>query len=175
MWSGDEGEWSRDPLPKMLVESIFRCERDQVSPAKHADMERHTQTRLAHQAAFGLCAVQQAQLISSVVVAGGGACVEGTMERLKLEVETQLAGQSQVSPHSHTGRAYRGTDLRCHESVDMLPSYLEPSCLMWCGVFVCPCESGHVESPQGVAASAVGAQDLCVAGRVHRGVTGVVP
>lgn len=58
----------------------------------------------------GLCAVQQAQLISSVVVAGGGACVEGTMERLKLEVETQLAGQSQVKAHSQAG--HRGADFR---------------------------------------------------------------
>jgi hypothetical protein len=74
----------------------------------------------------GLCAVQQAQLISSVVVAGGGACVEGTMERLKLEVETQLAGQSQVKAHSQAG--HRGAECGRHESGNMLPSHLRSSC-----------------------------------------------
>ena len=28
---GVESEWSPDPLPKMVAESIFRCEREQVS------------------------------------------------------------------------------------------------------------------------------------------------
>ncbi len=59
-------EWSRESLPKMVAEAVFRCEKD-----------------------------QQAQLINSVVLAGGGSCVEGTMERLKVEVETAIYGQAQ--------------------------------------------------------------------------------
>jgi len=31
-----------------------------------------------------------------VVVVGGGSCLEGTMDRLKVEIETALYGQAQV-------------------------------------------------------------------------------
>lgn len=100
---GDEAEWSRESVPKMLLESVFRCERDQVPPTTHCPAASLLRTGSAFVPGASLMvlpflpwSVQQAQLISSVVVAGGGACVEGTMERLKLEVETALAGQSQV-------------------------------------------------------------------------------
>ena len=62
----EEGGWSREGLPKMAAEAVLRCEREQQSP-----------------------------LLNSIVLAGGGACVEGTMERLKMEVETAIYGVGQ--------------------------------------------------------------------------------
>jgi len=50
----------------MAAEAVLRCEREQQSP-----------------------------LLNSIVLAGGGACVEGTMERLKMEVETAIYGVGQ--------------------------------------------------------------------------------
>lgn len=38
---------------------------------------------------------QQLALIGNVILAGGGACVEGTAERLKVETETVLYGPGQ--------------------------------------------------------------------------------
>lgn len=63
---GKEEDWSREALPKMVADAVLKCERDQLSP-----------------------------LLNSIVLAGGGACVEGTMERLKSEVETAIYGEGQ--------------------------------------------------------------------------------
>ena len=41
-------------------------------------------------------AMQQLQLVNNVVLAGGGSCIEGTLDRLKVEFETAIYGQGQV-------------------------------------------------------------------------------
>lgn len=62
-----EGGWSRESLPRMAATAVRRCEKEQQSP-----------------------------LLSSVVLAGGGACLEGTMERLKVELENAMYGPGQA-------------------------------------------------------------------------------
>ncbi|GMH82777.1 hypothetical protein TrVE_jg6760 [Triparma verrucosa] len=54
-----------DPLQNLICDSVFKCERD-----------------------------QQAALLSTVILAGGGSCVEGIQERTRLEVENII--------HTHT-------------------------------------------------------------------------
>ncbi len=44
---------------------------------------------------FPLSRPQQLALIGNVILAGGGACLEGTAERLKAETETVLYGPGQ--------------------------------------------------------------------------------
>jgi actin-related protein len=97
----DDPEWSKDSLPAMVVESVFRCDKELVRAGGMLVVRGggggawFDNVRL-------LVYRQQAALVNNIVLGGGGACIDGALERLKLEVEAAMNGQQQVSERGLT-------------------------------------------------------------------------